>query len=108
MPGGEGAPDAGDTRVEHHRRRPIPRVNPPKSVDLSRNREENFKLFKSQWRNHSILTRLEEYQVALLLYTIADSCAKIFETSSVTERTVNAVIEVLEAHCVGDTNIVLI
>ena len=110
MPGGEGAADAGDARVEHHRRRPIPRVDPPKSVDLSRNREENFKLFKSQWRNYSILTRLEEeseeYQVALLLYTIGDSCAKIFETSSVTQRTVNSVFEVLEAHCVDDTNIV--
>ena len=50
MPGGQGAADAGDARVEQQRRRPIPRVDPPKSVDLSRNREENFKLFKSQLR----------------------------------------------------------
>ena len=110
MPGGEGAADAGDARVERHRRSPIPRVDPSRSVDLSRNREENFKLFKSQWRNYCILTRLEgeseEYQVASSLYTIGDSCAKIFETLSVTERTVNLVFEVLEAHCVGDTNIV--
>ena len=39
MPGGEGTAVA---RVEHQRRGPIPRVDPPKSVDLSRNREENF------------------------------------------------------------------
>ena len=41
MSGGEGAADALDGRVEHHMRRPIPIVDPPKSVDLSRNREEN-------------------------------------------------------------------
>ena len=78
--------------------------------ELSGNREENFKLFISQWKNYGILTRLveesEDYQLALLLYTIGDSCAKIFENSSVTERTVNSVFEVLEAHCVGETNIV--
>ena len=48
---------------------------------------------------------LEEYQVALLLYHWRWLC-KIFETSSVTERTVNSVFEVLEPHGVGDTNIV--
>ena len=56
------------------------------------------------------MTKLEEesedYQTALLLYTIGDGCAKIFETSSVTEHTVNSVFEVLEAHCIGDVNIV--
>ena len=72
MQEGEGAAGAADARVEHRRRRPMPRIDPPKSIDLSRNREESFKLFISQWRNYSILTRLEEesedYQVALLLY----------------------------------------
>jgi len=43
MSGGEGTAVAGDARVEHQRQWPIPRVDPPKSVDLSRNREENVK-----------------------------------------------------------------
>ena len=101
--------DTADARGEHHRR-PIPRIDPPKVIDLSRNREENFNIFKSQWHNYSILTRLsqepEDYQVALLPYTIGDSCANVFETLSVPERTVKSVFEVLESHCVGDVNIV--
>ena len=78
---GDGANEGDRAHVERHRR-PFPRIDPPKSIDLSRNREENFKLYRSQWMNFSTLTRLneetEEYQIALLLYTVGDSCAKIF------------------------------
>eukprot|EP00794_Sanderia_malayensis_P013665 gene13665-15094_t len=80
MPGGDRAARGGDAPVEQHRGRPMPRIDPPKPVDLSRNREENFKLFKSQWRNYSISTRLEE------------------ESEDYKS--------LLETHCVGDTNIV--
>ena len=90
--------------------RPIPRIEPPKPIDSTKNREENFKLFQSKWTNYCILTKLTEepadYQSALLLYTVGDDCARIFENSGTTDRSVLSILKVLESHCAGDTSIV--
>ena len=76
-------------------RRPIPRIDPPKPIDLT---------------NYCIPTKLTEepadYQSALLLYTTGDDCSRIFENSGTTDGSVQLILKVLESHCVGDTNIV--
>ena len=86
-------------------RRPIPRIDPPKPIDFTKSREENFKLFQSKWTNYCILTKLTEepadYQSALLLYTVGDDCARIFENSGTTDRSVQSILKVLESHCFG-------
>ena len=86
------------------------RIDPPKAINLKENHEENFRLFHSQWKQYSILTRLdqeaEEYRVALLLYTIGSDCAKIVETAQLETPTTSAIFDVLQKHCVKDPNVV--
>ena len=73
--GGHGSRPDADEEVRNRRPgRGTPRIDPPKAINLKENRKENFRLFHTQWKQYSILTRLdqeaEEYRVALLLCTV--------------------------------------
>ena len=100
------SPGAEGSRRHKH----VARVDPPKPIDLRENREENFRLFQSQWNNYAVLSRLsdepEEYRVALLLYTIGRECEKIVETERLQNPKVDDIFRVLKNHCVRDPNVI--
>jgi hypothetical protein len=110
MPNDEQVVGAGNGGGARGARRHLAKIDPPGPIDVSCDREENFRKFKSRWENYAILTRLaeekEEYQVALLEYVVGAECTKIIDAASLTEKTTQKVLEVLEKYCVGDTNVI--
>ncbi|XP_067933332.1 uncharacterized protein [Watersipora subatra] len=92
--------------------RNAPRIEPPGEIVLDCERELNFRRFKSRWQSYYILSRLseekEDYQRALLLYTIGDNAARVVENSDkyTTDQSLNTILDILEQYCIGDRNIV--
>ena len=92
--------------------RNAPRIEPPGEIVLDCERESNFRRFKSRWESYYILSRLGDeevdYQRALLMYTMGDNAARVVESSDRyrTDRSLDAILEVLEQYCIGETNVV--
>jgi hypothetical protein len=92
--------------------RNAPRIDPPSEITLDSEREHNFRRFKSRWDSFYILSRLsdetQEYQRALLLYTMGDEAARVVESSEKykTDKSLVAILNVLEQYCIGESNIV--
>ena len=99
-----------DERQPETRGRYTAKINPPQPIDFSQNRKDNFERFHKQWQNYSIMSRLnderEEYQVALMKYTVGEQCVKIIENADTEHSTIDSIFTVLKKHCVGDANIV--
>ena len=81
-------------------------------VDLDFSPADNWKLFKQKWKNYATITQLQkqstDYQVALLLHTIADAALKIyngftFETEE-DSRSVDEILAKFDSFAVGETN----
>ena len=92
-------------------RRFLPKVNPPELINTSNEaKEESFRRFKSQWTTYSLLSRVdnesEEYQSALLLYTVGPECQKVVEYVTNAPNTVEEILQVIEQYCCGDKNII--
>ena len=92
--------------------RNAPKIEPPGEIVLGSERELNFRRFKSRWQSYYILSRLseeeEDYQRALLLYTVGDNAARVVESSHryQTDKSLDAILQILEQYCIGETNIV--
>ena len=89
-----------------------PRIDPPGAIDLSSNKEENFRQFVSKWKTFSILTELDrrdqQYQTALLKYCVGAECVKVLEADASYDESkpVKHILEILEQFCIGDRNII--
>ena len=92
-------------------RRFVPKINPPEPINTSNEtKEESFRRFKSQWTTYSLLSRVynesEEYQSALLLYTVGPECQKVVESATNAPNTVEEILQVIEQYCCGDKNVI--
>lgn len=90
----------------------IPRVAPPGELVLDSDRESNYQTFASRWDSYYVLSRLkdeeEEYQRALLLYTMGADAAKVVSSSEKFKdaKTCKLILEILQQYCVGEKNVI--
>jgi hypothetical protein len=90
----------------------LPKVDPPGEINLTGDREENFRRFKSRWTSYAVLARLnnetEEFQRSLLLYCAGPEAARVVESSAryVTDKSCDAILQILEQYCVGERNVI--
>ena len=90
----------------------MPRIDPPGELILDAHREGNFRKFKSRWRSFYVLARLsdedEDYQRALLLYTMGAEAANVVESSEQygVDQSCDTILTVLEQFCVGEKNVI--
>jgi len=89
----------------------VPGIKPPASLNLSVNASENWKLWKQQWGNYMIVSRLNtepaDYQTALFLNCIGIDALKLyngFVFESNEEKTVVNVIVKFDQHIIGKLN----
>ena len=89
-----------------------PVIQQPKPIDLSCDKEENYRVFVSSWRTFSVLTELDkrpvEYQCAMLKHCVGADCVKVVESNATysNSSTVDDILEILQAYCIGERNIV--
>ena len=87
-------------------------IGSPTSPILSaRNKAVNWKVFKQQWENYSIVAQLErqreEYRVALFLYSIGPAAVKIYNTFDLSEANrhkLSEIIKEFDKFVIGETN----
>ena len=65
-------------------------IQPPTGLNLAaKNKAVNWKVYKQQWENYSIVAQLdkqtEEYRVALFLYSIGPEAVKIYNSFDLSE-----------------------
>lgn len=77
----------------------------------ARNKAVNWKVFKQQWENYSIVAQLErqteEYRVALFLYSIGPAAVKIynsFDLSEANRHKLSEIIKEFDKFVSGETN----
>ena len=91
-----------------------PRINvppPPTKLDISGNLEVAWCKFKRSWTNYEVATGLvdetSEYRTAVLLTTIGDDAADIFDGfvfENGHEKNIDSVLKKFEDFCVDETN----
>ena len=64
-------------------------IQPPTGLDLvSKQKAENWKIYKQRWENYSIVAQLEkqteDYKVALFLYCIGPEAVKTYNSFDLT------------------------
>ena len=90
----------------------VPGIQPPTGLNLSsKNKSENWKLYKQQWQNYQIVAQLnkqtEEYRIALFLYSIGPKAVKTynsFDLSDEDKRNLDAIIVAFDKYAIGETN----
>ena len=78
----------------------VPGIQPPTGLNLSsKNKSENWKLYKQQWQNYQIVAQLnkqtEAYRILLFLYSISPKAVKTynsFDLSDEDKRNLDAII----------------
>ena len=109
---GEDDAEAQAAQVVVQRQTHTPRIEPPGELVLNSERELNYTRFVSRWDSYYILSRLseesEEYQRALLLYTVGPDASRVVESSASyqTDKSLKTILEVLRLYCVGERNVV--
>ena len=89
-----------------------PSIDPPGAIDLSTDKEENFRHFVSRWKTFSVLTELDkrdqQYQTALLKYCVGVDCVKVVESDIGYDdsKSVKDILDILEQYCIGERNII--
>lgn len=87
-------------------------IQPPKGLNLTaKNKAVNWKVYKQQWENYSIVAQLakqtEEYRVALFLYSIGPEAVKIynsFDLSDENRKKLSEIIKGFDNFAIGETN----
>ena len=87
-------------------------IQPPTGLNLSvKHKAANWKVYKQQWENYSIVAQLEkqteEYRVALFLYSIGPDAIKIynsFDLSEANRRKLSEIIKQFDKYAIGETN----
>ena len=90
----------------------VPGIQPPTGLNLSsKNKSENWKLYKQQWQNYQIVAQLnkqtEEYRIALFLYSIGPQAVKTYNSFDLSEgdkRNLDAIIAAFDKYAIGETN----
>lgn len=87
----------------------LPGIRPPGNIDLSASKEDNWKIWKQQWQNYAIVSRLnkqpQDYRTAMLLNCIGTEALKVYNGFTFeAEPTVDAVIEKFDQHIIGTVN----
>lgn len=91
---------------------PLQGIKPPTGLNMSsKNKGENWKLYKQQWKNYEIVTQLnwqtEEYRIALFLYLIGSQAVKIhngFDLSEEDKRNLDVIITAFYRYAIGEMN----
>ena len=91
----------------------VPGIQPPTGLNLSsKNKSENWKLYKQQWQNYQIVAQLnkktEEYRIALFLYSIGPKAVKTynsFDLSDEDKRNLDAIIAAFDKYAIGETKV---
>ncbi|XP_028411114.1 uncharacterized protein K02A2.6-like [Dendronephthya gigantea] len=92
---------------------PVPYgIQPPTGLNLaSKNRKENWKIYKQRWNDYAIISQLqrqtEEYRVALFLYSIGPDAVKIYNSFDLPpedKRKISKIMEKFDRYAVGETN----
>ena len=85
--------------------------SPTGPILSARNKAVNWKVFKQQWENYSIVAQLErqreEYRVALFLYSIGPAAVKIynsFDLSEANRHKLSEIIKEFDKFVIGETN----
>ena len=87
-------------------------IQPPTGLDLSgQNKAVNWKVYKQQWENYTIVAQLEkqteEYRVTLLLYSIGSEAVKTYNSFDLNEenrRKLSEIIKEFDKYAIGETN----
>ena len=87
-------------------------IQPPTGLNLAaKNKAVNWKVYKQQWENYSIVAQLdkqtEEYRVALFLYSIGPEAVKIynsFDLSEANRKKLSEIIKGFDNFAIGETN----
>ena len=87
-------------------------IQPSTGLDLtSKQKAENWKLYKQRWENYSIVAQLhketQEYKVALFLHCIDTEAVKTYNSFDLTpanKRKLATIIEAFDEYTIGDTN----
>ena len=87
-------------------------IQPPTGLNLSvKHKAANWKVYKQQWENYSIVAQLEkqteEYRVALFLYSIGPDAIKIYNSLDLSEanrRKLSEIIKEFGKYAIGETN----
>ena len=87
-------------------------IQPPTGLIVTgKNKAVNWKVYKQQWHNYSIVQQLEkqteEYRVALFLYSIGPEAVKTynsFDMSTENRRKISEIIKEFDSYAIGETN----
>lgn len=89
-----------------------PRIVPPSELKLDSDTESNFTMFKRRCESYYVLSQLgdesDEYQRALLLYSMGSDVRRVVEssTSFQTEKSCTAILKISKQFCVGEKNVI--
>ena len=87
-------------------------VKPPTKLNLRENTSENWKSYKQQWQNYTIVANLptqpEEYQVALFLHCLGPDPLRVYNglpfESEEDKKTLSKIMEKLDEFAIGEVN----
>ena len=86
-------------------------VNPPSPLEVNENKVDNWKLWKQQWTNYVLLSRLdtmdERYQLAMLDNCLGITALKVYNNLTFADGEVKSVqicMNKLEQQIVGQIN----
>ena len=87
-------------------------VKPPTKLNLRENTSENWKSYKQQWQNYTIVANLaaqpEEYQVALFLHCLGPDALRVYNglpfESEEDKKTLSKIMEKLDEFAIGEVN----
>lgn len=90
----------------------LQRIQPPTGLNLSgKNKAVNWKVYKQQWENYTIVAQLEkkteDYRVALFLYSIGSDAVKTYNSFDLNEenrRKLSEIIKEFDKYAIGETN----
>ena len=87
-------------------------LKPPTKLNLRENTSENWKSYKQQWQNYTIVANLaaqpEEYQVALFLHCLGPDALRVYNglpfESEEDKKTLSKIMDKLDEFAIGEVN----